>query len=262
MIKNIWLAVCLFYMHDCFSQQSFQLAPPTLKYTSAFFSGTTSFEVIFNQPGTEIRYTLNGTEPTEHDLLYSTPVPITKHTVVKVKTFGRDFLPSATVSATFVKDGKTIREIRFSKPNEYYAKSRADILHDNIGGIANYRHGTWLGYDSDTVTIDIALEKEEKINKVLINLLQDENAWIFLPERMVLYYYSTNQKAYLPLGKEALVHEAPSLKKECSLREIIPQQGIKTDKLKLEIWPLKKIPDWHQGKGNHAWLFIDEIKVY
>ena len=39
-------------------------------------------------------------------------------------------------------------------------------------------------------------------------------------------------------------------------------QKINTQKLKLVLLPLKKIPDWHNGKGNHGWLFIDEIKVY
>lgn len=251
----------LFISHYSFGQPLFQLAPPMLKYKSAFFSGTTSFEVIFNQPGAEVRYTLNGNEPTENDLRYSAPVPITKRTQVKVKAFGKDLLPSETISAQFIKDGKEISQVVFSKPNEYYAKNKADILNDNNGGILNYRSGGWLGYDSDTVTIDVHLKKKETINKVLINLLQDENAWIFLPEQILVYYYNDKQKAFVPAGKETFVHETPD-PKECNLREIIPVQKIKTDKLKLVLMPLKKLPDWHQGKGNHGWLFIDEIKVY
>lgn len=260
-MRKIFSLLLLFLAQYSFSQSSFQLAPPMLKYKSAFFSGATSFEVIFNQPGAEIRYTLNGNEPTENDLLYSAPVPITKRTGVKVKVFGENFLPSETVSATFVKDGKAIREIQFSKPNDYYAKSKPDILNDNTGGILNYRGGGWLGYDSDTVNIDVNLKKKEAINTILINLLQDENAWIFLPEQILVYYYNDKQKAFVPAGKETFLHETPG-PKECNLREIIPAKKIKTDKLKLVLLPLKKIPDWHQGKGNHGWLFIDEIKVY
>jgi len=260
-MRKLFSLLLLFLAQYSFSQSSFQLAPPMLKYKSAFFSRATSFEVIFNQPGAEIRYTLNGNEPTENDLLYSAPVPITKRTEVKVKVFGENFLPSETVSATFVKDGKAIREIQFSKPNEYYAKSKPDILNDNNGGVLNYRSGGWLGYDSDTVNIDVNLKKKETINTILINLLQDENAWIFLPEQILVYYYNDKQKAFVPAGKETFVHETPG-PKECNLREIIPSKKIKTDKLKLVLLPLKKIPDWHQGKGNHGWLFIDEIKVY
>ena len=66
MMKKLLLPFFLFLMQNCFSQPSFQLAPPILKYKSAFFSGTTSFVFIFNQPGAEVRYTLNGNEPTEN----------------------------------------------------------------------------------------------------------------------------------------------------------------------------------------------------
>ena len=187
MIKKLSFLFFLFLVQDCFSQP-FQLAPPMLKYQSAFFSGTTSFEVIFNQPGAEVRYTLNGNEPTENDALYSATVHVTKKTAVKVKAFGKDFLPSETISVQFIKDGKEIRQVSFSKPNEYYAKSKSDILNDNSGGLLNYRSGGWLGYDNDTVTIDVDLKKKETINTVLISLLQDENAWIFLPEQILVYY--------------------------------------------------------------------------
>lgn len=259
--RNLFVLFFSFLVQCSYSQLSFQLAPPILKYKSAFFSGATSFEVIFNQPGAEVRYTLNGNEPTENDLLYAAPVPITQKTKVKVKAFGKNFLPSETVNVQFIKDGKEIRQSTFSKPNEYYANSKANILYDNIGGIINYRSGAWLGYDSDTVTITIDLKKKETVNTVLISLLQDENAWIFLPEQILVHYYNDKQKAFVPAGKEVFVHETPG-PKQCNMREITSAQKIKTDKLKLVLLPMKKIPDWHQGKGNHGWLFIDEIKVY
>jgi hypothetical protein len=261
MIKKILPAVFLLGIQPCFSQQAFQLAPPVLKYKSGFFSGSTSFEVIFNQPGAEIHYTLTGDEPTEKDPVYSTAVSITKRTIVKVKAFDKNFLPSETVNATFIKNGKLVRDITYSKPNESYANSKADILNDNIGGIANYRSGSWLGYDSDTATITIELAKKEPVNTILISLLQDENSWIFLPEQILVYYYDDKQKTFLQTGKEVFQHNAPG-PKQCNLREITSAQKIKTDKLKLVLLPLKKIPDWHNGKGNHGWLFIDEIKVY
>jgi hypothetical protein len=260
-MRKITTVVLLLLAQYCFGQPAFQLAPPMLKYSSAFFSGTTSFEVIFNQPGAEIRYTLNGNEPTEKDALYAAPVPITKKTTVKVKAFGKNFLPSETVSAEFIKNGKDIRQVSFSKPNDYYAKGKPDILYDNTGGLLNYRSGTWLGYDSDTATIDVQLKKTESLNSVLISLLQDENAWIFLPEQILVYYYNDKQKAFVPAGKETFVHEQPG-PKQVNMREITFREKLKTGKLKIILVPLKKIPDWHGGKGNHGWLFIDEIKVY
>src|SRR5688572_2319628 len=260
-MKQAMSLISVFFFLQCFSQPMFQLAPPILKYHSAFFSGSTSFEVIFNQPGAETRYTMNGKEPTENDLLYSHAVPVTGKTVVKVKAFGKGFLSSETVSATFINNGKAIKKIQFSKPNESYANAKKDILNDNIGGIPNYRSGTWLGYDSDTVTIYIDLVNKEAINTILISLLQDENSWIFMPEQLFVHYYDANQKIYLLTGKEIFSHTEPG-PKQSNILELRPGSAISAQNLKIVLLPLKKIPGWHNGKGNHGWLFIDEIKVY
>jgi hypothetical protein len=261
MMKKLLLPVFLFSIQHCFSQPAFQLAPPILKYKSGFFSGSTSLEVVFNQPGAEVHYTMNGNEPTGNDPLYTSAIVITQRAQVKVKAFAKNFLPSETVKATFIKSGKAIRDIKYSTPNESYANSKADILNDNIGGIANYRSGGWLGYDNDTVTITVDLTKKESINNVLISLLQDENSWIFLPEQVLIYYFNDKQKTFLQTGQEIFQHNNPGAK-QCTVQEIKPAKKIKTDKLKLVLLPLKKIPDWHNGKGKHGWLFIDEIKVY
>ena len=95
----------------------------------------------------------------------------------------------------------------------------------------------------------------------MISLLQDEKSWIFLPEAIFVYYYDDAQKNYRPVGNEIFSHTEPGAK-QSSIREIKPGSHISSQKLKLVLLPLKKIPEWHNGKGNHAWLFIDEIKVY
>jgi hypothetical protein len=90
MMRHILLfPILLIFLHGA-GQEKFQLAPPMLKYKSGFFSGKTSFTVIFSQPGAEVRYTLNGKEPGEKDLLYTKPVTITSRTTVKAKAFGKN----------------------------------------------------------------------------------------------------------------------------------------------------------------------------
>lgn len=260
-MKKIMVLIFIFTVHYCFAQQQFQLAMPLMKYRSVFFADTASFTINFNQPGSAVHYTLNGEEPTETDLLYKTPVIITQRTIVKAKAFSNSFAASETVTAEFIKDGKKIRQVSFSKPDDAYATTNVSILNDNTGGNMNFKSGTWLGYKNDTVEINIELKKKENINSVLVNILQDENSWLFLPEQVLVYYYNDKQKAFLPAGKKFFFSESPAAKKS-SAKEIILSQKIKTNTLKLIVLPLKKIPGWHPGKGNHAWLFIDEIKVY
>jgi hypothetical protein len=261
-MKKLVLLLFLVVTQYSFAQQLFQLAPPLLKYQSVFFHDKTTLEIKFEQLGAEVRYTVNGAEPTAKDLLYIKPITITgKRVSIRAKAMGKDFLPSETVSVDFVKTGKAIQQITYTTPHPKYTTNNKNLLNDHIGGNTNFSSGAWLGYDRDTVEVDIVFKKKEAINGVLVDILQNESSWIFLPEQMLLYYYDEAQKNYLPLGKETFFSEAPS-PKQCDAREIIPKRTIKTNKLKLVLYPLKKIPAWHPGKDNHAWLFIDEIQVY
>ncbi|CAN5528140.1 hypothetical protein BH11BAC3_BH11BAC3_04370 [soil metagenome] len=253
--------IFLLFFQQLQSQPAFQLAVPLLKYHSAFFSGSTFFEVNFNQPGSAVHYTLNGNEPTETDPVYSSPVKISNATVVKVKAFSNDFLPSETIGVHFMQDGKAIRQMEFSTPDEAYKSNNPAILYDNIGGMADHKNGTWLGYKSDTVTITIQLKKKEKLKTILIDLLQDEGSWIFLPEHVFIYCYDKKSTSFVLSGEHINKQQMPSPKQTVML-DIPINPTLKTNQVKVVLVPLNKIPDWHNGKGNQSWLFIDEIKVY
>lgn len=57
--------------------------------------------IIESTPEVEVRYTLDGTEPSKNSALYSGPVPITKSTVVMAKAFGDQNEESASSKAYF-----------------------------------------------------------------------------------------------------------------------------------------------------------------
>lgn len=261
-MRKLTVLPCLLLCFHAFAQPVFQLAPPMLHYSSGFFKGSTSLSVAFNQPGTEIHYSVNGKEPTEKDPVYRRPITIVDRTIVRLKAFGKEYLPSETVSASFIKDGIPVTSISYSRPNDYYAKATADILHDNKGGIVNYRNGGWLGYDNDTVTIDIELAGRKKVRSLLIDLLQDENAWIFLPEKIEVLTFDGAANTFKPVGTHTFSHEKAGSKQCLPLEISTREAGGATKRLKLVLYPLRQIPEWHSGKGKHGWLFIDEIKVY
>jgi hypothetical protein len=244
-----------------FSQPAFQLAPPLISYKSAFFSGSTSFEVQFNQPGASVHFTVDGREPTQKDKVYTGPVTIRKKTTVKLKAIGKRFQSSETVTATFIPEGKQITQVSFSPPNESYANAAPNILHDGIGGISNYRHGSWLGYNNDTATFDITLQKEETVREVLVSMLRDENSWIFLPTALKLFAFDEASQTFKTIASESFNHTAPSTK-QVEMHVLKLPNNIRTSHLKIVVTPLIKIPDWHTGKGEHGWFFVDEIKVY
>lgn len=61
----------------------------------------------------EIRYTLDGSTPSRKSTLYSSPISITKTTVIRARCFKKGSLPSDTVSATYVVGRKSDLDVVF-----------------------------------------------------------------------------------------------------------------------------------------------------
>lgn len=256
------------------AQETFSLAPPLMSYPSLFFTKEAKIEMVFAEPNTQIHYTTNNQDPTESDPIYSTPLSITKNfTTVKAKVFSKIYQPSDVVQATFIKDGLPIKSVECTPPNPKYTGSGATTLIDNQGGITALSSKTWLGFQTDTVDIILNLNKKQTVKKVLLNLLQDYGSWIFLPERIDVFSFNQKTKTYQLIGNQLFNQNenvkgsfcTPLMLSASSRRGgtvIGAKKGAKTNKIKVQLYLVKQIPDWHAGKGGKSWIFIDEIKVY
>lgn len=264
MIKYIsFLLLDLLLVVCGISQQVFQLAPPNIKFNSVFFKTRASVELSFAQAGTVIHYTTNNQQPDEDAPVYKQPLVISKNfTTIKARVFGKDFLPSETVQATFIKDGLPVKSVTYSLPHESYRGEGENTLMDNKGGMPSYLSKTWLGFRQDTVTIIISLNKKQAVSSVLFNLLQDYSSWVFFPSRVEAF---SSVNANIPMIKqgEILFTADKNLDADvCRPFAINFKKKIITNVIKLQLYLLKQIPDWHPGKGQSSWIFIDEVKLY
>ena len=95
------------------------------------------FQVSISVPqGTTVRYTVSGTDPTEHSAVYKTPLTIDETTVVKAVAFRDGYLPSQTVFATFlVEQEHSIPVVSVaSDPSGLFSNSEG-ILSSHVGGL-------------------------------------------------------------------------------------------------------------------------------
>jgi hypothetical protein len=263
-MKN-YLLLLLFacWIQPVFSQELFQLAPPLLKYSSVFFENSTSVQIRFAQEGTRVHYTLNGQEPTKEDQVYKGPVTITQNlTTLKAKSFGAAFLPSETATVTFIKDGKRVKSLTYTAPHTSYPGKGEQSLTDNLGGEAQTSSNNWMGYQCDTVSIRVDLGRKQKVNSVLLHFLQSESAWIFLPELIRVYVDNPKTPGFQLLGTEQLSVEKETTGSQCRYSMIKASRKMKTQHVYITLLVRKEMPAWHAAHGQHAWMFIDELKIY
>ena len=274
MLKIILILTVILCSTISLAQYSFQLARPFIKYESAFFNDSVKVDLKFAQQGAKIYYMVNNEmpldnfdDPSEKNLLYKKAIVFKKpFTTFKAKVFCKGFKPSETIELSFAGQGKQIKKITSTSPDKKYTGSGDSTLFDNKGGIENINSKTWMGFYTDSINFVIELNKKETVNSILLSFLENETSWIFLPELILVYYYDESENAFVPFGREVLFHEEKSpdnLNNNINFRFIFPKlENIKTQRLMIDISTVKKMPEWHEAKGQQAWCFIDEIKVY
>ena len=72
-------------------------------HSSGTFSANFSLTLSTSDLGGQIRYTLDGSQPSATSTLYTGPIVVSNTAQVRARTFVPDFLPSPIVSHTFFK---------------------------------------------------------------------------------------------------------------------------------------------------------------
>jgi hypothetical protein len=167
---------------------------------------------------------------------------------------------SNTISATFFKKPNNYTINIKSKYNPQYHAGGSEGLLDGILGTENWRKGDWQGYQSQDFEAVIDLQKEQMVHSFSANCLQDSRSWILFPST-VEYYVSNDNVNFTLVG---------SVKNEISPKyevnklqnfEFNSATEINAKYIKVKAYNFGKLPEWHQGFGGDAFIFIDEITI-
>ena len=257
----LFLFLCLSF--GISAQNTFQLAPPYLKYESVFFEKEAVVKLEFAEAGTQIHYTTNGLEPTEKDPVYRKPLRIKKHnTELKAKVFGAGFLASEVVSARFYQNGLAIKSISTPPAHARYPGTGATCLIDGKGGNANLSSPNWMGFQEGPINIEIDFGKPQKVQEILLHVLENQGAWIFQPLKIELYSVRGDFEEWVLQDQKIYNSTEKAEKSQCKALFFQLPNPVSTNQIILSIYPLANLPEWHPGHSKPAWLFLDEIKIY
>jgi hypothetical protein len=236
-----------------------ELVPvPIITADSKSFEGSLHVEITSPVKEGNIFYSINDCELGEVYDPYTEPFEITSTATICAELV-IDGEPGNIVSATF-----------FKKPNDYtidiksiynraYHAGGPDGLIDGIEGSSNWRKGDWQGYQSQDFEAVIDLQKPIDISSISARFLQDSRSWILMPTKVE--YYISNDNVNFTLVATVKNGADPKLVDTV----IVPFTGeIKTAAaryIKVIAYNYGKLPEWHQGYGGDAFIFIDEITV-
>jgi hexosaminidase len=135
-----------------------------------------------------------------------------------------------------------------TQPSPKYDNGSLTIVDGQLGA-RPWKGNEWLGFESDSVSFDIILDKPIKVKELRIHTLHDPNSWIWAAQT----YKITLNKFGCGNG----------IADGYSTEETILIDNIKdkTQTIHVVLYGVGYIPSGNPGAGNVPWLFIDEIEV-
>lgn len=238
-----------------------KVSSPTIEQDSSIIANHLDVKLKNLLNGVVIRYTTDGSEP---DSLtspkYNTTLRFTQNTTLKARAFKVGWLSSNTIQRTFYKS-----EIHpdttylITKPDPKYTGSGANTLVDYELGDQNFANGKWLGYKDATMEFVVGFKQAKTIKQVYFNSLVDYGAYI-MPVVSILVQGSDDGKNFKRIKetKYPIVIKPATMRETKSFSCVFPE-NTKYRYYKFTVLNIKKLPEWHPGKGTPGWIFIDEL---
>jgi hexosaminidase len=209
----------------------------------------------------EIHYTLNGDDLSSDDPIYMQPIEIQKTETIKAAIFKNGELVEQPIETQIIVHKGIGKDCEFvTKPSNRYPAQGEATLVNGILGDENYRAGQWIGYRGSDMEVIIDLGEYTFVESVRLNFLDFPKAWIFKPA-IVKFYYSWKGKKYKQLGEVKLKQSKANETGSEIVKYQMDYPWIETRYIKIVAENIGACPEWHPGKGQKAWMFVDEIIV-
>lgn len=233
---------------------------PIIKSEAQVFKNKMEISISsINETVARVFYTINGSEPTESSLLYSQPFIIESNTQVKAKVFLKKE-SSVTSEANFFKLKYNYDVTLVSKSNAQYSADGSQSLIDGVNGDIDWRKGNWLGFQPQDFECIVDLKNDIEINSISLNCLQDTRSWIVFP-KTVYFYGSIDNKKYSLIDSLQNTVSADDYNTQTQKFGIKLAQKSNFKYIKIVAKNFGKLPEWHQGKGEDAFIFVDELEI-
>lgn len=207
----------------------------------------------------EIRYTLDGTEPTANSTLYTGAIVLQKSAKIRAAAF-RDGKRSSVTSQDISFNKATACPVELLQPtHKNYTYNGGATLTDGLLGDKGFGTGRWLGFSGNDLEAVIDLKQNTDVSSVSLNTCVDKGSWIF-DARNIEVSVSADGKSFTKVASKSL----PALEEQTpdniyTYELTFPQTT--TRYVKLTATSEHNIPEWHGGKGKPAFLFVDEISI-
>ena len=190
---------------------------------------------------------------------YTGPFTVTRNSTIYAYCWDRHGNQSF-VSSIKVRKVEDNCDITIVNPySRQYTAGGDKGLVDGIRGKENFRLGGWQGYQDCDFEAIVDLREEKPLTSVAAGFLQDTRSWIVMPTD-VDFYASVDGENYSLLGTAH--HDVAPDDMTPQVHDLaIDARGRSARFVKVVAHNYGTLPEWHQGAGGEAFIFVDEIMI-
>lgn len=206
-----------------------------------------------------IHYTLDGTEPTVASPVADSILVIKQSCTLNalaIRTTGN----SRMLTEKIVFSKSTSKPTKANQPvNRQYQFNGVTTLTDGLKGNGNYKTGRWIAFYRNDMDVTIDLQQPTEISTVSFTTCVEKGDWVF-DARGFTVEVSDDGENFTKVASE----EYPVMKADDRnglYEHKLTFTPVKTRYVRVMVPSEKSIPQWHGGRGNPAFLFVDEITI-
>jgi hexosaminidase len=210
-------------------------------------------------PAVQIRYTLDGSDPTAESPLYTAPLDIDGSATIKAAAFhGADRL-GAISTETMVRHLASFIPVKYEFPYEDYTGGGDCALTDGLRGTKWHNDGRWQGFYGVDLVATIDLGEVKALTEIGATFLQSTASWIFVPQS-VEYFLSEDgvrfesAASFGNLARDGRLADGPYDYSRTL-------DNVRARFVQIVARNMGPCPAWHPGKGEPSWIFVDEIVI-
>ena len=235
-------------------QDQISIVQPRLLATNQLIDSVEYLTANLKLEGVKIYYTTNGETPTEQSIEYTKPIKITKPGNYKFRAYHPDWKESDISEKIFYKKGLDIDSIIWhTNANNHYKGVGPLTLNNNKKGALDFKDKQWLGFDT-IAKASLKLKGLAQVKSFTIGYLSDPASWIFPPKNITV---ETSRDGIHFNSKTIEIQQLDSISKT-EVKSITIPVNENVEYVRIEVRNIDSIPQWHEGKGSKAWLFMDE----
>ncbi|WOD42663.1 chitobiase/beta-hexosaminidase C-terminal domain-containing protein [Hwangdonia lutea] len=236
---------------DFLQQNTISLAQPRVTTNKTFIDSFVTIQAQLKVDDVVIRYTSNGEEPSLNSEKYTQPIQAVNPGIYKFKAFHNHWKSSEVTKVELFKKGLSADGILWhTKASEKYNGQGEKTLINQTKATLNFTDSQWVGFDTTAVST-ITFNKKIYVKSLTISYLNDAASWIFPPKSIIIFINDDLKEEHVlePLSQ--------TVAKKNETKNITVEAEVES--LKIQVNNLQSIPEWHEGKGQNAWLFMDEF---